>query len=237
MLVMKAKTRNRIAMGQNVVSFSEVHPDTSAGYATTLASLKERLSRAAELINLQHDGFAGVRATTDQKRDLRHVMLRTQLRHVVRVAELAASEVPEVLQRFVLPRDQTPYVEFQPLAHALVAEALNHKELLVRHGLAETLLEDLVKNLALFDSAMKQAGDGRRNHVTASAELDEIGAEIVNLVKVLDTLNRSRFRGSLGLLTAWESASNVFGPVHPSEEEPAAPEKSPSTDGPSTSVA
>jgi hypothetical protein len=234
---MKAKTRNRIAMGQNVVSFSEVHPDTSAGYATTLASLKERLARAAELISLQHDGFAGVRATTDQKRDLRRIMLRAQLRHVARVAELAASEVPEVLQRFVLPRDQTPYVEFQPLAHALVAEALNHKELLVKHGLAETLLDDLVKNLGLFDNAMRQGGDGRRNHVTASAELDEIGAEIVNLVKVLDTLNRSRFRGSLGLLTAWESASNVFGPVHPNEEPSPAPEKSPSTDGPSTSVA
>jgi hypothetical protein len=234
---MKAKTRNRIAMGQNVVSFSEVHPDTSAGYATTLASLKERLARADALISLQHDGFAGVRATTDQKRDLRHVMLRTQLRHVVRVAELAASEVPEIVQRFVLPRDQTPYVEFQPLAHAFVAEALNHKELLVRHGLAETLLEDLVKNLELFDKAMKQAGDARRNHVTASTELDEIGAEIVNLVKVLDTFNRSRFRGSLGLLAAWESTSNVFGPIQPTDEEPAAPEKSPPTDGPSTSAA
>jgi len=237
MLVMKAKTRNRIAMGQNVLSFSEVHPDTSAGYATTLASLKERLARAAELISLQHDGFAGVRTTTDQKRDLRRIMLRAQLRHVLRVAELAATEVPEVLQRFVLPRDQTPYVEFQPLAHALVAEALNHKELLVKHGLAETLLNDLVKNLESFDRAMGQGTDARRTHITASAELDEIGDEIVQLVKVMDTLNRSRFHSTVELLAAWESTSNVFGPVHPSEEQSAPPEKVLPADGPSKSIA
>jgi hypothetical protein len=224
-------------MGRSVLAFSEVHPDTSAGHAKTLSSLQDRLARAAELIRLQREGFAEARGATKQKGDLRRIIVRTQLRHVVHVAELAANEVPEVLQKFVLPREQIPYLEFQAAAHALVAEALNQKELLVKHGLAETLLEDLVKNLELFDQAMGQSTDARRTHVTASAELDEIGDEIVHLVKVLDTLNRSRFHTSVELLVAWESASNVFGPVHPSEEESAPPEKSPPTDGPSKSAA
>jgi hypothetical protein len=234
---MKSRTRRRIEMGRSVLAFCEAHPDTSAGHAKTLSSLKEALDRAAELIRLQRDGFADVRGATVQKRDLRRIIVRTQLRHVVRVAELAASEVPEVLQKFVLPREQIPYLEFQAAAHALVAEALNQTELLVKHGLAETLLEDLVKNLELFDKAMGQSTDARRTHVTASAELDAIGDEIVHLVKVMDTLNRSRFHGSVELLAAWESASNVFGPVHPSEEQAAPPEKSTPADGQSNTAA
>jgi hypothetical protein len=234
---MKSKTRRRIEMGRSVVAFSEAHPDVSAGYATTLSRLKDRLARAAELIRLQRDGFAEVRGATVQKRDLRRIIVRAQLRHVAQVAELAASEAPEVLQKFVLPRERIPYLEFQAAAHALVAETLNQKELLVKHGLAETLLEDLVRNLELFDQAMGQSTDARRVHVTASAELDAIGDEIVHSVKVMDTLNRSRFHGFVELLAGWESASNVFGPVHPSEEQPAPPEKPVPTDGQSKPAA
>jgi hypothetical protein len=234
---MKSRTRRRIEMGRSVVAFSEAHPDSSAGYAKTLASLKDRLARAAELIRLQRDGFAEVRGATAQKRDLRRIIVRTQLRHVSQVAELAASEVPEVLQKFVLPREQIPYLEFQAAAQAILAEALNQKELLVKHGLAETLLADLVTNVELFDQAMGQSTDARRTHVTASAELDAIGDEIVHLVKVMDTLNRSRFHGTVELLAAWESASNVFGPVHPSVEPAAPPEMSTPSYGPSKTAA
>jgi hypothetical protein len=234
---MKSRTRRRIEMGRSVVAFSEAYPDSSAGYAKTLSSLKERLARAAELIRLQREGFSEVRNATAQKRELRQIIARTQLRHVVQVAELAAGEVPEVLQKFVLPREQIPYLEFQAAAHAVLAEALNQKELLVKHGLAETLLADLVKNVDLFDKAVGQSTDSRRTHVTASAELDAIADEIVHLVKVMDTLNRSRFHSTVELLTAWESASNVFGPVHPSVESAAPAEKSTPPDGQSSTAA
>jgi hypothetical protein len=219
-------------MGRSVVAFSEAHPDSSAGYATTLSRLKDRLARAAELIQRQQQGFKLVRGATVQKRDLRMLIVRSQLKHIVRVAELAATEVPEVAQKFVLPREQIPYLEFQAAAHALLAEALNNKELLVKHGLAETLLDDLVKNVTLFDQAMAQSTEARQTHVSAGAELDSISDEIVHLVKVMDTLNRSRFHGVMEVLVAWESASNVFGPIQPSEQEPAAPSEQPTTPGP-----
>jgi hypothetical protein len=240
---MKSRTRRRIEMGISVVAFSENHPDVSAGYATTLSRLKERLARAAELIRRQREGFALVSGAAVQKQNLRRIIQRTQLKHVLRVAELADSEVPGLLQKFVLPREQIPFLEFQAAAHAFLAEALTHREILVKHGLAETLLEDLVKNVELFDQAMAQRTDARQTHVSASAELDAISDEIVHLVKVMDTLNRSRFHSSAQILATWESASNVFGPIHLREErlpvpEPSpAPEKSSPTDGPSTSAA
>jgi DNA repair exonuclease SbcCD ATPase subunit len=233
----KSRTRRVFEMGRSVVAFSEGHPDSSAGYATTLSRLKDRLARASALINLQQGGFAAVREATKQKLELRRIIQRSQLKHVVRVAELAAAEVPGLLRKFVLPREQTPYLEFQAAAHAILAEALNQKELLVKHGLAETLLEDLVKNVESFDQAVQQGTDSRQGHVTASAELDAIGDEIVHLVKVMDTLNRSRFHASAELLAGWESASNVFGPVVSREEQPASPKETPSGGGESKTVA
>ena len=143
--------------------------------------------------------------------------------HLVHVAESAAREVPELTQKFVLAPEATPYIELQVAARAMLAEAQNQKELLVKHGLAETLLDGLVKNVEAFDQAIERGAQGRRAHVNASAELDVIGDEVVHLVKVMDTLNRFRFGEAFNVLAEWESASNVFGPVHPAEEKPETP--------------
>jgi hypothetical protein len=218
-------------MGARALGFSLAHPDVSSGYATTLARLEDRLARAGKLIELQRDGFAQVRGTTVQKRDLRRIIRRTQLMHIARVAEGAANEVPELAQKFAMPREQTPYLEFQASARALLAEAQSQKELLVKHGLADTLLDGLVKNMEQFDQAVEQAREARRTHVGASAELDAIGDEIVHLVKVMDPHNRFRFAGAVEVLAEWESASNVFGPVHASGDKPTSPPEQPPASG------
>jgi hypothetical protein len=220
---MNALSRRRIEMGARVLAFSRAHPDASPGYATTLARLEDRVARAGKLIALQRDGFAQVRGATVQKREIRRLVQRTQLKHVRRVAEGAATEVPEISQKLVLPREQTPYLEFQAAAHAMLAEAQSNKELLVKHGLAETLLDALVQNLDRFDKAIEQGTDARRAHVSASAELDAIGDEIMHLVRVMDTFNRSRFAAATEILAEWESVSNVIGPPHPAADEPEPP--------------
>jgi hypothetical protein len=217
---MNAKTRRKIEMGTRALNFSRAHPDASPGYATTLARLEEQLTRAAQLIDRQRDGIAQVRGATVQKLVLRRMMRRTQLMHLARVAEGAAKEQPELAQKFVLRPEQTPYLEFRAAARAMVAEAQNQKDLLVRHGLADTLLEHLVENLNRFDQAVEQGVEARRAHVGASAELDVIGDEILHLVKVMDALNHFRFADNAEVLAEWESASNVIGPPRSTGSKP-----------------
>lgn len=106
----------------------------------------------------------------------------------------------------------------------------------MKHGLAETLLDDLVKSMGQFDRAVEQSSDARRIHVSASAELDAIGDETVQLVQVMDTLNRSRFAAAVEVLAEWESVSNVFGPVR-SAEKPATPGETPPLGGESSTAA
>lgn len=218
---MNAKTRRKIEMGTRALDFSRAHVDGSPGYATTVSRLEEQLTRAGQLFDRQRDGIADVRGTTVQKRDLRRIMRRTQLRHLARVAKGATRELPELAQKFVLTPEQTPYLEFRAAARAMVAEAQNQKELLVKHGLADTLLDSLVKNLDKFDQAVEQGTEARRAHVGASAELDVIGDEILHLVQVMDALNRFRFADNAELLAEWESASNVVGPPRSTGSKPA----------------
>jgi hypothetical protein len=50
---------------------------------------------------------------------------------------------------------------------------------------------------------------GRQAHVGARAELRAVADEIVQIVRVMDGLNRYRFKNDPNLLASWESASNV----------------------------
>jgi hypothetical protein len=47
----------------------------------------------------------------------------------------------------------------------------------------------------------------------AAVELDVVGGEVVEIVRVIDGLNRVRFAGDPDLLAAWRSASNIIGPA------------------------
>ena len=217
---MNAKTRRKIEMGTRALKFSRVHPDSSPGYAAAVASLEELLTRAVQLADRQRDGITDVRAATAKKRELRKTMRRTQLMHLARVAR-ASREIPELAQKFALAPEATPYLAFRTVARGIVAEAQTHKELLVKHGLADTVLDSLVQTLNQFDQAIEQGTDGRRAHVGARAELDAVTDEVVQIVKVMDALNRFRFADDAEVLAEWGSDSNTFGPPHPAGDKPA----------------
>jgi hypothetical protein len=129
------------------------------------------------------------------------------------VSEAARKERPELEQKFVLAPEATPYLAFRAAARGIATEAQNEKELLIKHGLLEAVLESLTQALEQFDRAVERGTVGRRAHVGARAELDAIGLEVGQVVRLIDGLNRFRFANDPESLAAWESASNTFGPV------------------------
>jgi hypothetical protein len=74
------------------------------------------------------------------------------------------------------------------------------------------VLDSLVEDLKEFDRVMGQGSEGRRVHIAAGVELDVVADEVVEIVRVLDGLNRFRFADDPDLLAAWRAASNVIGP-------------------------
>jgi hypothetical protein len=210
---MDKRTRSRLEMCARALEFCQAHPDPSTGYTATVAELAELLARAQQLADLHRQGVAEVRAATVQKRKLRRSIRQSHMRHVGLAAQRAAREVPELAADFELAREPIPYLAFENLARAVVAQAEGRKELLVKHGMVEQVLVSLKDGLSQFGQAMQRAAEGRRIHIAAAVELDVVSGEAVGLVKLVDSHFRVSFAENPDLLAAWRSASNVVGPA------------------------
>ena len=82
------------------------------------------------------------------------------------------------------------------------------------------MLQDLIQLLDEFDLVVEQGTQGRAAHVGASAELDNVAGEVVQIVDVMDGLNRVRFRKDGERLGAWASVSSVFATPQSAPAEP-----------------
>jgi hypothetical protein len=95
-------------------------------------------------------------------------MRQAHLSHLAQVAKVAARETPELTQKLVLRPGTTTYLAFRTAARGMAAEAQNQKDVLVKHGLAETVLENLVQALDQFDAAV-ESGEGAARRTWAPA--------------------------------------------------------------------
>jgi len=204
-------------MGQRVLEFIRQLPDPSPGFANATLRLQERLARAHRLAQQQLDGRSEVFAATARKKDLRRMMLRAHLDHLINVAQVAAAEDPEVAQKFSFPPDARTYLAFRTVASGMAAEAASRKDLLIKHGLSEDVLSGLVTSLDEFETAVEQGSAGRLARVGATAELVTVADEVVQVVKVMNGLVRLKFAKQPDVLAAWESASNVFATPKPED--------------------
>jgi hypothetical protein len=76
----------------------------------------------------------------------------------------------------------------------------------------DTFPEDLGGMLDRFEATLNEKHAGRAAHVGARAELDAVTAEIMQLRRQLDALNRFGFKSNAEALGAWRSARNVAWP-------------------------
>jgi hypothetical protein len=226
---MNAKARRKIEMGAAALEFSRKHPDPAPGYAAALARLEDRLDRATQLEAQQREGILLSRAATSRKKELRRSLKAAVLGHLTSVARVASEEVPELAQKFALPQISQSYRAFRTAARAIEAEAQSRKELLVKHGMSETVLQGLTDSLNEFDVMVEQGSASRVAHVGASFELDDVADEVVQIVKVMNGLNRFRFAKDGELLASWQAASSVFATPHPVDEKAGTPVNPPAS--------
>ncbi len=232
---MNADNRRRVVVGKKARSFGRAHPDPSAGFATAQTNLEGALDRADALAQQQRAGEIAEKSANARRRQISSVLIHPILDHVTRVSAIASKEVPELPRTFRLPKKDGSYQGYRTAVGAVLESARAHKDLLLRHGLVESLLDSLADGLGQLDQAVEEAEAGRRQHVGAVAEQEKVAAEIIRLVKVMNGLNRFRFANDAEKLAAWESASTLVTPEvgsdTPSSDGGAAP---PSADGKTT---
>jgi hypothetical protein len=221
---MDKRIRSRLEMAARALEFCQAHPNPSAGYTAAVAELAELLTRSKQLTDLHRQGIAEVRDATAQKRKLRRSIRQRQMRHVGLAAQRAAREAPELAEKLALAREPIPYLAFQSLARTVAAEAEARKDVLVRHGLVDQVLDSLKDGMAKFEQAMQHAAEGRRIHIAAAVELDVNAGDAIGILKIIDGFNRVRFEREPDLMAAWRSASNVIGPSRSAKPELGAPQ-------------
>jgi hypothetical protein len=223
---MDRTVRRKLEMAVRVRDFSQAHPSADASYGPVVQRLMASITRMEAAAGQQQGGYAAKRSSVVRRQQLRHRLQHELLRHLVTVAEDAAQEDATVAALFRLTRGNEPNKAFLTVAEKLLEQGRTHGELLKKHGLAETLLEDLAAAVGQFEKSLSETSDSRREHVGARAELDAVGEEVARLVEVLDGFNRYRFAGDPNLRAEWESARHVES--GPRKEAPAgAPESDP----------
>jgi hypothetical protein len=139
----------------------------------------------------------------------------------VTVAESADVDQRGLGERFKIPSASASHEAFRTLARQVLEQGQATQERLAKHGLADRLLPDLTAAVDEFDASVVTSNEGRRDHVGARAELEAVSDEVMQIVEVLDGVNRYRFGGDAEMRAAWESARNVVSePSSAGAEEP-----------------
>jgi hypothetical protein len=219
---MKRRTREKLAMGSRTVVFLRENPDGSDGGKAAVLRLEALNKEGMDEGIAETRGHFEFHSASALKRHCRRTLRRTLLPHVARAAAIADAEVPGIAMQFVVPRNAQSDSALLTIARTFNTEAAANKDVLVKYGLSDTVLSALDATVKEFADAIETSAVSRQAHVGASGRLDAIAAEIVKVVKVLDSLNRLRFAGDARLLAEWRSASNVVTVSPRSAPEPAA---------------
>ena len=208
-------------MAIRVRDFSRAHPAADASYAAVHARLEDRIARMEAVAKQQQSGSLAAHSAVIRRRALRRRLHHELLRHLVTVAESAEADQPGLGERFKIPSASASHEAFRTLARQMLEQGQANQELLAKHGLADRLIPDLTAAVDEFDASVVTSNEGRRAHVGARAELEAVSDEVMQIVEVLDGVNRYRFGGDAEMRAAWESARNVVsGPSAAGEEEP-----------------
>lgn len=208
---MKAKTGRVYEMCVRALRWVAAHPDDEAGFGVLLAQLQVLVTRLGQLVTDQRNGRVDSRSARERKRELRREMLAGPIAHLARIAALAVKEVPDLRVTFVFKPEAGTLLAFQAAARDMFNAAQAHLEVLVKHGLSESVLVQFGKLLDEFDAAMGLGATGRTTHTAATRELEVQTRQAAAIVKAMDARIRLRFQDDLQALEQWISASTVLG--------------------------
>jgi hypothetical protein len=197
-------------MGESASHQAHAIPTEDSSFNAALARLDALLQRAKAAAARQLEGITRSRAASAAARSLQATIRGTHLPHIGRVVELAATDKPELVPAVHQLRDSRTVSGFRTIAGAYVAVAQANQDLLVKHGLTLPVLTDLIAVLDKYDQTVALKLDARQQHIGATAELNSVADEIVQVVQVMDGFQRLRFAQDPDRLAAWESASSVL---------------------------
>jgi hypothetical protein len=197
--------------GVRVLDWATAHPDEEMGFTVLVTQLRAIITRMAQLIADQRTGQIDSSAATARKQELRRTILAGPISHLSQIGVLAARENHELGKTFRFKPAAGTYLAFQSAAWEMYKEAQLQKEVLVKHGLSESVLAEFGSLMNEWDAAVRLGSVGRMIHTAATRELDTLTMDAARIIRAMDSRNRQRFQNDPQALELWISARTVLG--------------------------
>jgi hypothetical protein len=215
---MNSDCRRTIEMGSRALEFVRLHPDQEPGMVTAAARLEQSVTRGKQAATVQREGIIRERTATAQKVTLCARMREIPIPHLAEIGRAASVEQPELAKIFRFRPEASTLFAFRTAARSMANAAQEHRELLVKYGLSESVLAEFVASIDQLDAAVALGTEGRAAHMGATQELKAAAVEIARAVRAMDGRIRQRFAGDPQVLGAWIGASRVLGTPRPETE-------------------
>ena len=170
-------------------------------------------SPGLNLATQQRTGVAVERAAVRQRQELRRALQPRILGYLSAVGAVAGTQNAELAEQFRMPPRTSTHQELLTMSRAILERATAQKELLVKLGMSEQVLDELATALGQYEDTLQATSAGRREHVGARADLKAVAADISQQLRLLDKVVRYRFGDNAELMAAWASAHSIFGPT------------------------
>jgi hypothetical protein len=206
---MRKRLRDLFTAFGKANEFHEANPHTDPGAQALADQLVQGAARGEAMSVQRRHGSLTAKAANARKSALRRGPIAQGLRHLVRVTELASRERPELAGAVRFPPDNESHEAFLTAARQMLAVAEANREVLLTHGLTETMLADLTTLLDRYEAEIATAVGAFKSRVEAVAELETLGRELTQVLGILDGLNRFRLREEPELLAAWQSLTRI----------------------------
>jgi hypothetical protein len=215
---MNAQVRKRLEMAARVRDFLRAHQVEGVGQDLGLTKLEQLLEHAENLATQQRVGVAVERSAVKQRQELRRALQPKILGYLSAVGAVAATQNAELAEQFRMPPRGSTNQELLTMSRAILERATAQKELLVKLGMSEPVLDELATALRQYEDTLQATSAGRREHVGAAADMKAVASDISKQVHLLDKVVRYRFGDNAELMGAWESARNVAGSFQTKDE-------------------
>lgn len=215
-------TRLKIGAAVKVRDFLDAYPFTQQPAGQVAEKFKKKLERGQFLLTQRDGGLAAGKAATARRTALKSAMVNGPLRHLSKIGKsITAAKPGTTVVRTGFGRQSQE--EFQASTRAVVVDVTGQKELYIEFGLSEESLEELTVMLGEYEQAGVAGNAGKRASTGATAELDVLVREVMQLMQHLDGIIIYRFRDQPDVLGAWQSARNIAWPIP--EAKPDTPSK------------
>ena len=207
---MNGVSRRNIEMGKTAVEFNRLHPDTDEGNVVAAKMLEEFVSRAIRLTTKQREGLIDKSAASAPSASCAGTCGAGAISHLAHVGRLAAREDHELGKSFIFKPSSNTYLAFLSAARTMATAAQAHKDLLIKHGLSESVLASSFNARRVRRPPSRSAPTDATRTVPTAKQI-EVSKEIGHIVRVMDARNRQRFQDDGELLNSWISVSTVLG--------------------------